>query len=53
MVIKVGDALGFDVTANIKQFKGKKVDVILRRANKSNGEGSVNDVRIDSIYLSL
>lgn len=48
-----GDALGFDVTVPKGQFKGKKVDVILRRANKSNGEGAVNDVRIDSIFLSL
>lgn len=49
-----GDALGFDVTVPAKQFKGKKVDVILRRANNGkNGESPVNDVRIDSIYLSL
>lgn len=48
-----GQELGFDVTVNKAQFKGKKVDVILRRANKSNGEGAVNDVRIDSIYLTL
>lgn len=48
-----GQELGFDVTVKKAQFKGKKVDVILRRANKSNGEGAVNDVRIDSIYLSL
>ena len=48
-----GDALGFDVTVNTKQFKGKKVDVILRRANASNGEKAVNDVRINDIYLSF
>lgn len=48
-----GQELGFDVTVKKAQFKGKKVDVILRRANKANGEGAVNDVRIDSIYLSL
>lgn len=48
-----GQELGFDVTVNTKQFKGKKVDVILRRANRSNGENSVNDVRIDDIYLSF
>ena len=48
-----GQELGFDVTVKKTQFKGKKVDVILRRANKSNGEGAVNDVRIDSIYLTL
>lgn len=48
-----GQELGFDVTVNTKQFKGKKVDVILRRANSSNGENSVNDVRIDDIYLSF
>lgn len=48
-----GQELGFDVTVKKAQFKGKKVDVILRRANKSNGEDAVNDVRIDSIYLSL
>lgn len=49
-----GDALGFDVTVGAKQFKGKKVDVILRRANNGkNGESPVNDVRIDSIYLSF
>lgn len=48
-----GQELGFDVTINTKQFKGKKVDVILRRANRSNGENSVNDVRIDDIYLSF
>lgn len=49
-----GDTLGFDVTVNKKQFKGKKVDIILRRANNGkNGESPVNDVRIDDIYLSL
>lgn len=48
-----GNALGFDVTVNTKQFKGKKVDVILRRANQSNGEKAVNDVRINDIYLSF
>lgn len=48
-----GSALGFDVTVNTKQFKGKKVDVILRRANASNGEKPVNDVRINDIYLSF
>lgn len=48
-----GQELGFDVTVNTKQFKGKKVDVILRRANSSNGENSVNDVRINDIYLSF
>lgn len=48
-----GQELGFDVTVKKAQFKGKKVDVILRRANKSNGEGAVNDVRIDTIYLTL
>lgn len=48
-----GQEIGFDVTVNKAQFKGKKVDVILRRANKSNGEGAVNDVRIDTIYLTL
>lgn len=49
-----GDALGFDVTVDKKQFKGKKVDVILRRANNGkNGESPVNDVRIDDIYLTL
>lgn len=48
-----GQELGFDVTVNTKQFKGKKVDVILRRANSSNGENAVNDVRINDIYLSF
>lgn len=49
-----GDTLGFDVTVGKKQFKGKKVDVILRRANNGkNGESPVNDVRINDIYLSL
>lgn len=49
-----GDALGFDVTVSKKQFKGKKVDIILRRANNGkNGESPVNDVRIDDIYLTL
>lgn len=48
-----GNALGFDVTVNTNQFKGKKVDVILRRANLSNGEKPVNDVRINDIYLSF
>ncbi|MDK4353519.1 N-acetylmuramoyl-L-alanine amidase, partial [Enterococcus thailandicus] len=49
-----GDELGFDVTVNKKQFKGKKVDIILRRANNGkNGESPVNDVRIDDIYLTL
>ncbi|MDT2750432.1 N-acetylmuramoyl-L-alanine amidase [Enterococcus thailandicus] len=49
-----GDALGFDVTVSKKQFKGKKVDIILRRANNGkNGESPVNDVRIDDVYLTL
>lgn len=49
-----GDTLGFDVTVGKSQFKGKKVDVILRRANNGkNGESPVNDVRINDIYLSL
>ncbi|MFS0951927.1 N-acetylmuramoyl-L-alanine amidase [Enterococcus thailandicus] len=49
-----GDALGLDVTVSKKQFKGKKVDIILRRANSGkNGENPVNDVRIDDIYLTL
>ncbi|WP_270344737.1 N-acetylmuramoyl-L-alanine amidase [Enterococcus thailandicus] len=49
-----GDTLGFDVTVSKKQFKGKKVDIILRRANNGkNGESPVNDVRIDDIYLTL
>lgn len=48
-----GDTLGFDVTVNAKQFKGKKVDVILRRATQPNGEGRTQDVRINDIYLSL
>lgn len=49
-----GDALGFDVTVSKKQFKGKKVDIILRRANNGkNGESPINDVRIDDIYLTL
>lgn len=48
-----GKHLGFDVTVNTKQFKGKKVDVILRRANATNGEKAVNDVRINDIYLSF
>lgn len=48
-----GDALGFDVTFDTDWLKGKKVDIILRRCNKSNGEEPVNDVRIDDIYLSL
>lgn len=48
-----GDTLGFDVTVNTKQFKGKKIDVILRRATQPNGEGRTQDVRIDDIYLSF
>lgn len=48
-----GEELGLDVTFDTDWLKGKKVDVILRRCNKSNGEEPVNDVRIDDIYLSL
>ena len=48
-----GDALGFDVTFDTDWLKGKKVDIILRRCNKSNGEEPVNDVRISDISLSL
>lgn len=33
--------------------KGKKIDVIFQRCNQSNGEGSVNDVRIKDISLTL
>lgn len=51
--LSCGKELGFDVTVNTKQFKGKRVDVILRRANQSNGEKAVNDVRLDDIYLSF
>ncbi|MDV4829871.1 CHAP domain-containing protein [Enterococcus faecium] len=48
-----GAHLGFDVTLNVGWLKGKKVDVIFRRCNKSNGEGAVNDVRIKDIYLTI
>lgn len=48
-----GDALGFDVTFDSSWMKGKKIDIILRRCNQSNGEGAVNDVRISDIYLTL
>ena len=50
---KGGEHLGFDVTLNVDWMKGKKVDVILRRCNKANGEGAVNDVRIKDIYLTI
>lgn len=48
-----GDALGFDVTFDSSWMKGKKIDIILRRCNQSNGEGAVNDVRDSDIYLTL
>ncbi|EGP5670165.1 N-acetylmuramoyl-L-alanine amidase [Enterococcus faecium] len=48
-----GDTLGFDVTFDTDWLKGKKIDIILRRCNQSNGEGAVNDVRISDIYLVL
>jgi N-acetylmuramoyl-L-alanine amidase CwlA len=48
-----GDALGFDVTFDTDWLKGKKIDILLRRCNKSNGEEPVNDVRISDISLSL
>lgn len=48
-----GDALGFDVTFNTDWLKGKKIDIILRRANRAKGEGVVNDVRISDIFLTL
>lgn len=48
-----GDALGFDVTFDTDWLKGKKIDILLRRCNQSNGEGAVNDVRISDIYLTL
>lgn len=50
---KGGEHLGFDVTADVGWMKGKKVDIILRRCNKANGEGAVNDVRIKDIYLTI
>lgn len=50
---KGGSHLGFDVTIDTKKFKGKKVDVILRRCDSKNGEKPVNDVRMDSIFLSF
>ncbi|GKS56304.1 N-acetylmuramoyl-L-alanine amidase [Enterococcus mundtii] len=48
-----GDALGFDVTFDTDWLKGKKIDVVFRRANQANGEGAVNDVRISDIFLTL
>lgn len=51
--LNCGQELGFDVTVDTKLFKGKKIDVILRRANKENGEKPVNDVRLSDIYLSF
>ncbi len=48
-----GDTLGFDVTFDTGWLKGKKIDILLRRCNQSNGEGAVNDVRISDIYLTL
>lgn len=50
---KGGEHLGLDVTVDAGWLKGKKVDVILRRCNKANGEGAVNDVRIKDIYLTI
>lgn len=50
---KGGEHLGFDVTVDVAWMKGKKVDIILRRCNKANGEGAVNDVRIKDIYLTI
>lgn len=50
---KCGNAVGLEVKAPLKQFKGKKVSVILRRAMKSNGEQSIIDIPIGEIYLTL
>ncbi|WP_438745048.1 hypothetical protein [Enterococcus sp. DIV1288f] len=36
-VYQGGDTLGFDVTFNTDWLKGKKIDIILRRCNQSNG----------------
>ena len=32
-----GDTLGFDVTFDTDLLKGKKIDIVLRRCNQSNG----------------
>lgn len=50
---KCGNAVGLEVKAPLKQFKGKKVSVILRRAMKKNGEQSIIDIPIGEIYLTL
>ncbi|WP_251849483.1 peptidoglycan amidohydrolase family protein [Enterococcus hirae] len=51
---KGGDALGLDVTLDLSWVKKEtKIDVLFRRCNQANGEGTVNDVRIKDIYLTL
>lgn len=48
-----GDVIGFDVTFDTGWMNGKKIDIILRRCNQTNGEGAINDVRINDIYLTI
>jgi len=41
-------------TVNLNWMKkSRKIDVIFRRCNQVNGEGTVNDARIKDIYLTL
>ena len=50
---KGGDHLGVNVQIPVGWLKGKRVDILIRRCNKSNGEGAVNDVRFKDIYFTI
>lgn len=50
---KGGEHLGMEATFDVSWMKGKKVTVLFRRCNKSNGEGAVNDVHIVDIYFTV
>ncbi|WP_308525552.1 N-acetylmuramoyl-L-alanine amidase [Enterococcus faecium] len=50
---KGGEHLGMEATFDVSWMKGKKVTVLFRRCNKSNGEGAVNDVHIMDIYFTV
>lgn len=50
---KHGDSIGFDCTFNFGSMRGKKVDIIFRRASDKIGNKNTHDVRIDTIYLTI
>lgn len=50
---KHGNSVGLEAKLPIKQLKGKKFYVILRRADKTNGEGSLVDIHFSEFYFTL